>query len=375
MIDTPCFFVPLATRAGFNKAVKHIQNTIDIQEVCTQDKINIADYLNEKISTSEADARSAGAVLPVLLSNKWNYAVASRNFSKPTTNGNSIFEEVKKWKAVDLVIVYHHPDLGLMLINPKNPAFVQTLGEIRKNELVVIYAGVPCGKCDDKISSLAVEKFSDLLEGKKVNVPDTFLKGPWTFHIPPAQIAAEKAEKAAKAAKKVAAKAAKVSKTETSVARRPSASSSSDTWKLVAEAEAQAKAAAFSSAGVSSSGSSSSPVAASPVGRKMTPLYSVPVTNELFHNGNVEAWKRIINSYKAKYPSLEVFVYYDGERIIDINTLFKWGKVKHGSVIQFAVAGDGVKDVAKLQRYFNQGASPQFEAFLRGSPNTVMNLF
>lgn len=104
-------------------------------------------------------------------------------------------------------------------------------------------------------------------------------------------------------------------------------------------------------------------------------MYGVPVTNELFHNGNVEAWKRIIASYTTKHPSLQVLVYYDGERITDINALFKWGKVKHGSVIQFAVAGDNICDVAKLQRYLAQGASPLFEAFLRGPVSGVLALF
>jgi hypothetical protein len=107
----------------------------------------------------------------------------------------------------------------------------------------------------------------------------------------------------------------------------------------------------------------------------MSALVSVVVSNELFHNGNVEAWKRIIRSYNAKYPNLQVFIYYDGERIVDINTLFKWGKVKHGSCIQFCVAGENVQDLAKLSRYFRQGASSSYEAFLHGSPDTVMNLF
>jgi hypothetical protein len=108
---------------------------------------------------------------------------------------------------------------------------------------------------------------------------------------------------------------------------------------------------------------------------KMTPMYSVVVANELFHNGNVEAWKRIIASYCAKYPALQVYIYYEGERILDINTLFKWGKVKHGSSIQFAVSGNEIKDVAKLQRYLVQGASNQFEAFLHGPVNNVLKLF
>jgi len=102
---------------------------------------------------------------------------------------------------------------------------------------------------------------------------------------------------------------------------------------------------------------------------------SVVVTNELFHNGNVEAWKRIIRSYNARYPHNRVIVFYDGEQIVDINTLFKWGKVKHGSSIQFAVSGEEIKDLSKLSKYFAEGASPRFEAFLRGSPSTVLNLF
>jgi hypothetical protein len=89
----------------------------------------------------------------------------------------------------------------------------------------------------------------------------------------------------------------------------------------------------------------------------------------------VEAWKRIIASYNAKYPELRVYIYYEGERILDINALFSWGKVKHGSSIQFSVAGNGIKDVAKLQRYLIQGASHQFEAFLRGPVSAVLKLF
>jgi hypothetical protein len=107
----------------------------------------------------------------------------------------------------------------------------------------------------------------------------------------------------------------------------------------------------------------------------MTPLYGVVVTNELFHNGNVEAWKKIIQSYEHSHSGLRVNVYYEGERIHDINTLFKWGKVKRGTPVMFSVQGENISDVAKLQRYFKQGASHMFEAFLKGSPGQILNLF
>jgi hypothetical protein len=109
--------------------------------------------------------------------------------------------------------------------------------------------------------------------------------------------------------------------------------------------------------------------------RRMTPRYSIQVTNELFHNGNVEAWKKIVESYKMKYTDLDVLIWYENERINDINALFKWGKVKHGGLIFFSVVGESIKDVSKLQRYFFEGASPRFEVFLKGGIGRVLDLF
>jgi hypothetical protein len=117
------------------------------------------------------------------------------------------------------------------------------------------------------------------------------------------------------------------------------------------------------------------PAAAPAFKRRITPRYSIQVTNELFHNGNVEAWKKIVESFKMKYNDLDVLIWYENERINDINALFKWGKVKHGGLIFFSVAGENIRGVSKLQRYLFEGASPRFEVFLRGGIGKVLDLF
>lgn len=127
-------------------------------------------------------------------------------------------------------------------------------------------------------------------------------------------------------------------------------------------------------AALASQKASAAPVTTS-AKRRMTPRYSVNVTNELFHNGNVEAWKKIIESFKEKYPGLDVLIWYENERINDINSLFKWGKVKHGTPILVSVVGEDIQDVRKLQRYLFEGASPRFEAFLKGGVDRVLDLF
>jgi hypothetical protein len=107
----------------------------------------------------------------------------------------------------------------------------------------------------------------------------------------------------------------------------------------------------------------------------ITPKYAVEVSNELFHNGNVEAWKKIVESYTTTFPDLKVYIFHGGELVNDINSLFKWGKVKHGDSIFFQVAGDSIKGVSKLQKYLYEGASPRFEQFLKIGVGQVLRLF
>jgi hypothetical protein len=107
----------------------------------------------------------------------------------------------------------------------------------------------------------------------------------------------------------------------------------------------------------------------------ITPKYAIEVSNELFHNGNVEAWKKIIESYTTAFPGLQVYIYHGGELVNDINSLFKWGKVKHGDSIFFQVAGEDIKGVSKLQKYLYEGASPRFEQFLKIAVGQVLRLF
>jgi hypothetical protein len=102
---------------------------------------------------------------------------------------------------------------------------------------------------------------------------------------------------------------------------------------------------------------------------RTTPLCSVEVTNELFHYGNVEAWKRVIGEYENTHPGCKVHVYYDGEPVRDMNALFTWGKARSGSVIRFAVVSSGagaIRDIAGLRRCLAQASSRDFQPLLGG---------
>ncbi|UTC64854.1 hypothetical protein E4O00_01095 [Treponema sp. OMZ 788] len=342
MVNMTNFFVPLAKKTDFNVSVKHIQSVIEILEDCDP-KENIADRINMMIREQTIKPEQVRSILSVSLLDKWNYKVVSENLKFILDDASAFVAEAAKWTGVDIVLGYDHPDLGFIVINPKNPAAAQVIQGFRKNELLLIFVGKQDrGAVDAALADSVISAIHKLFEKKACSVPASVKSGPFIY-VEPKKAAPVKVKKAAakRPGKKVQAPSAPAAKVQASSVpshlERPSAISTGP--------------------------------------KKMSQLLSVPVSNELFHNGNVEAWKRIIRSYTAKYQDAEVMIYYDGERIVDINTLFKWGKVKHGSSIQFAVSAQELNDLSKLSKYFRQGASPMFEAFLRGSPDTVLNLF
>ncbi|MCL2211864.1 MAG: hypothetical protein FWB95_08085 [Treponema sp.] len=325
----------LSTRLGFNSAVRHIKKTM---EIASNANSNLGDIIFE-MDDEELTSGRTGLLLRMLLVDKLGYKTASANLSSEVKDLSVLSKEFAKWNGVDLVAAYHHPEMGLLVANPKVAEELTGFGQLRKRELMVVYAGLQGGETDENCQK-AAELAIKLFEGSKVTAPSALTRGKFTV---------KKVSKPKKASEAKPAKVKAPVKAKTGVKKAAAAPAAKTVAPVVQ---------------VKSSGPA-----------RMTPRYAVVVKNELFHNGNVEAWKRIVASYKAKHPSLEVYIYYESERILDINSLFKWGKVKHGSAIEFAVAGNEIQDVAKLQRYLAQGASHMFEAFLRGPVNSVLKLF
>ncbi len=328
----------LATRDGFNRSLRHFKF---ISRVIGnfESKRNIADTLSECLADKSIEPRQVLPTLNSILVDKYHYACRSHNLAESFDAFDGLAATVGTWRAVDMVVAYFHPELGVVVVNPKNRAHWEGVRSLKRNELVIVFAGAFAGTNGDKKYDTAISLLITLMEGGKSKTPPALTKGTFVFRKPAPVAAAAPA--AARRGRKSGSRAAKASLLAAAEAASPSASS----------LPAYSSAASSAPAAVAPSVTAAAPAAPSGAPKKMTPMYSIVVSNELFHNGNVEAWKKIIQSYTTKYPDLEVYVFYEGERIHDINTLFKWGKVKHGSAIMIAIAGDDIRDVAKLQRY------------------------
>lgn len=106
-----------------------------------------------------------------------------------------------------------------------------------------------------------------------------------------------------------------------------------------------------------------------------SPRYAVPVTNEFFHYGNVEAWQNIIDHYHDSHPGAKVHIFHRQKPVHQISTLFKWGKVSVGDVIHFSISGPRFRNVARLKKYLTMGASPRYMPFIKKHLTDTLKLF
>jgi len=272
---------------------------------------NLADLLNEALDESEIQENQIRPIINSLLIQKFNYQFKSHNLIESVNFSEKLVNTLKQWTAIELVLIYYDPTSDISVINPKNVGNIENGLRLVKDELIVCYIGSAEDELAEATLKAAGADFFKLLYGEEVPVRDDYKS---SHSAPPST--PEPVKKAAAPAPK-----------------------------------------------------------AVPGKRRVTTKYGVQVTNEVFHNGNVEAWKKIIESYTTSHPGTEILVWYEDEKINDINALFKWGKVKHGCPIMFSVAGEDIRDVSKLKKYLFEGASSRFEAFLRGAVGSTLDLF
>ncbi len=325
----PGQYASLGTRNYFNQTLKHIVSVTSLVE-SIQKGNNLATLLQDFLQQDTIDRMQILPIIAVVLREKLQASYSCRNIKKDLNDENElkkIAESCQRWNAVELVCIYHHPYVGVIPVNPCNLEHWQMLQGLKQNELMIIYAVSRKEQNDaakKTIERKVIDACFDLLNGKKPAEDPAFIDTSSTPKQKPSPIPAPAPQQQPVVAQK---------------------------------------------------GAIATPKPKGKVKIQLTPKYSVQVTNELFHNGNVEAWKNIIESYTVKHPECRIIVYHEGELIQDLNSLFKWGKVKHGGIILFQITGPLIKNVGRLQKYLTEGASSRFEVFMKHDVNKALQLF
>lgn len=336
-------FLTFGVRESFNQTLRHLVHTSSMVDQVEKGE-NLATLLNRLLEQGLIQREQALPIISLMLVHRLKAAYKSFNLKEAITDFKPIVERFQNWNALDVTMVYHVPNVGATPINPANEEHWEQIHDLKKDELVVVYVRHLNGKAE--VAERGLQAMIAMLSGQQASEDPDF--------IDRRKLEMEKARQEAIARARADAEA-----------------------KAAREAAARAAAPAGAAAPAAAPSAPAAPAAPAAGGKKMqlTPKYSVQVSNELFHNGNVEAWKNIIESYHESHPGSKVIVYHESELIQDLNSLFKWGKVKHGGLIFFQIAGQQIKNVSRLQKYLYEGASPRFEAFLKHDVNRTLNLF
>ncbi len=304
----------LGRRDAFNTTLRHLVSVTSLVEAIEKGA-HPADLLHNMLLEGVIKREQLLPIVSLILQERLALPFEARNLSRNIGEFDPIIETFRRWNAIELTCIYHHPNIGVTVINPGNKEHWSDFYNLKKNELMVVYGRSRKNKPQKALKAIRV--FYDILAGGRPEEDVDFTDGFEGSKQPQAE------------------------KTGPAAAAAPPPKPPHP-----------------------------------PRGRmQLTPRYSIQVTNELFHNGNVEAWKNIIDSYQQSHQGNRVIVYHEGELIQDLNSLFKWGKVKHGGLIFFQVAGPSIKNVSRLQKYLTEAASPRFNAFMKRDVNKALVLF
>ena len=292
---------------------------------------NLADIIWSMESDGTVSKKQIPTIVHTLLIEKLTYSCISFNLSATVTDWHDIYKQVKTWNKFDFVIAYYHPQLDISLINPSRREHWERIESLAPYELMVIFtkARNNAEQVQEKEALADFKAACNGVYGQNVSLYQS---------------------------EEVQIKENHPVKEESEPATRLNRNN----------ADIPSVAAGDHRSSTQSPGKKK---------RKITPKHGVQVSNELFHNGNVEAWRNIIESYEHSHPGSTILLYHNGQRIKHISALFKWGKVKVGDSIFFSIVGEEIKSVAKLKNYLTQGASPGYKNFIKKEVGSILQLF
>ena len=310
------FYSFFSRRIGVNEAVRHISNINRILDGCGY-KRNLVDIISNIMQDEALDEMQLKSMIHTILCDKWNYLSYPINLATRPKNADLIVDTMSTWTGVDIVLTYETDETGFIVINPKNPEFRDVFSLLRPKELLTIYAGYQGrGKLSYDIFLTMIDAINKMLLGEEGVVSKAVLEGKYAYKELPASLTPFKKKKI-----------------------------SNDTVSF----------------------------ATSPY--QMTKFFPIKIETSGFGDKNINAVKRIIKDYIDHYKDANVYIFYKGELVLNLEKLMKDGILKKGSVLEVSVKDFAIQEATRLFKYLQEALTENCEIFTSDSPDIRGNLF
>ena len=166
-------YYSLASKSSFNKALRHFFAVNDaVGEI--ESKSNLADYINDLLDEEEIHPDQVLPIIGAVVRDKFEYSYYSYSVPKTVTEFQKVQDELSKWNALDMLMIYFSPDGKRFVINPKSLDSWERCREIHKDQLLVIYTKFLKEK-NVKLEEEATKTFIDLFSDKDVFINKSFI--------------------------------------------------------------------------------------------------------------------------------------------------------------------------------------------------------
>ncbi|WP_244437923.1 hypothetical protein [Salinispira pacifica] len=126
---------------------------------------NIADLLNNAEQEGSITRQQMPPIISALLVDKFEYHFASRNITRMIESAEDIIAALAEWTDLQITVVYHHPEVGAFIINPREKNSWDPVLPILKDELITVYIQSLSGSLSDKQLNQALQDVHGVLAG------------------------------------------------------------------------------------------------------------------------------------------------------------------------------------------------------------------
>ncbi|MCB1302837.1 MAG: hypothetical protein KDK37_01085, partial [Leptospiraceae bacterium] len=141
----PKLFSSLSNRASFNKVLRHLVSVSGLIESLDKGQ-NLADMLNGMLEGGQIQRDQVGPIVNVILNSRLQLPYKSKNLEENISSFLPLVNSFTRWNGVSLTVLYYHPTLGLLVVNPAKEEHWASVQEMKRDELVVAYARSRDGK-------------------------------------------------------------------------------------------------------------------------------------------------------------------------------------------------------------------------------------
>ncbi|KAK3596126.1 hypothetical protein CHS0354_027396 [Potamilus streckersoni] len=186
-------YFEFSNRSLYNNSLRHFRIVTNIVKQLGGG-YNAADLINQTRENFDLTDPQILSIINVLLADKYGYSYLSVDIRQPGVQPENFYSIINKCGTFDIIVVYHHPQTGVCVLNHNNKVAWAAVSEFRAGDYLVVYTKAQSVE-DKSQEKLLLTSLQDVLTGNAGDIDETFavkFKKPQAYSTEPVKVPATK---------------------------------------------------------------------------------------------------------------------------------------------------------------------------------------